>query len=74
MLENGFPINVTVDDDLREREITGLFYYLNQFNLVRGLLISWNKFDTIRQNGKEVRIIPLWLFLAKQKKELVESL
>ncbi len=69
-LGNGFPINVTMDDALPERETTGLFYYLSQFNLRKGLLVSWNRFDTIEENGRKITVIPLWIFLTKSKDEI----
>ena len=72
VLENGFPINVTYNDDLRERELVGLFYYLSQFNQKRGMLISMNKFDRIEQDDHKVLILPLWIFLLKTRQEVDE--
>jgi uncharacterized protein len=71
VLEHGFPVNVTAEDRLREREITGLLFFLNQFNRSHGLLISWNKLETIQDGDRTIVVIPLWLFLIKTKEQIL---
>ena len=72
VLGNGFPINVTIKDDWDEREINGLLYFMTQFNIRRGILITWNKFTAVRENDKKIQVLPLWLFLLKSKQEISE--
>ncbi|NIA29081.1 MAG: AAA family ATPase [Actinobacteria bacterium] len=74
VLGNGFPINVTAQDELEEREINGLLYYMTQFNQPRGLLISWNHFTQTEENERKILVLPLWLFLLKSRQEIAALL
>ena len=74
VLGNGFPVNVTAQDELEEREINGLLYYMTQFNQPRGLLISWNHFTEIEENDRKILVLPLWLFLLKSRQEIMALL
>jgi len=71
VLGNGFPINVTAQDELEEQEINGLLYYMTQFNQPRGLLISWNHFTEIKENERKILVLPLWMFLLKSRQEIM---
>lgn len=67
ILKDGLPVNVTATDDIPGREINSLLDYLVSFNRTRGLLVSWNTFDTLYENDKKISIIPLWYFLLREK-------
>ncbi|NIS37769.1 DUF4143 domain-containing protein, partial [Candidatus Saccharibacteria bacterium] len=71
VLEDGFPIGIVVDKMDTDKEIYRLFYYMNQHNLNKGLLISWNKLQIMEENERKILILPLWLFLTKSQEDVM---
>ena len=70
VLPDGYPVQVAVNEGEIERAVSNLFYYLNQHNQPRGLLVSWNKLQILEENERTVVICPLWIFLSKDENEV----
>lgn len=49
-----------LNDDNKERELSGLMEALNQFNLKEGIIFTFNQEDELMQNGKKIIVLPLW--------------
>ncbi len=59
-------IQVTVnleDQATRNREVAGLLYALEKYNLKKGLLITMNEDEVLSSGKKTIRILPLWRWL-----------
>ncbi len=65
--ENGpFVANVCYDindPQTRRREINGLVKALNYFDCPQGYLLTGRHEETLRQDGKEIVILPLWKWM-----------
>ena len=47
----------------REREIRGITESLQLYNLKRGIIITYDDEENIKQNGFEINVIPIWKWL-----------
>jgi len=56
-------VNVTYTDDIPEREFEGFLAFDKYAEVVRNILVSKNRFETIDYKGVKIDIVPLWLFL-----------
>lgn len=74
ILDGGFPIAVLGKDSQKEQALQRLFHYMHSHNLPRGLLISWSKLQIIPENGRRILMVPLWIFLAKSRQEIMTYL
>jgi len=67
--ENGQPVNVCYDfydAATREREIKGMLAALNFLGLTEGLILTRDKTEEIKLEGKTIHVEPAWTyFLAK---------
>src|SRR3989344_671751 len=52
-----------LNEDNKEREISGLKDAMNAFNLNKGLLLTNNQEEEISISGKKIKIIPVWKWL-----------
>jgi len=55
-----FDIN---NEDTRDREIKPLIYFLEKFNLKKGLIITAFTEETLKIEGKLIQLIPAWKWL-----------
>jgi len=46
-----------------EREVSALESYLAYSKKKMGIIVTWDKFEKIERNGKEIRFVPLYYFL-----------
>ncbi len=51
-------------EDNRKREIDGLIEALKEFKLDEGLIITFNQEDTLRAEGKRIRLVPAWKWMS----------
>lgn len=66
ILEEKIPLQVSyqLSEPLTfQREVNGLAQYLNHAGSDIGYILTWNETDTLKQNGKKIRILPAWYFL-----------
>jgi predicted AAA+ superfamily ATPase len=49
----------------RKREIEGLKYAMNRFNLDEGIIITIDAEETIIEDNKKIHVIPYWKWLLK---------
>ncbi len=49
-----------LNEDNKERELSGLMEALNQFDLKEGIILTFNQEDELTQNGKKIIMLPLW--------------
>jgi hypothetical protein len=47
----------------KEREIKGLLESLNKFKLKEGLIITFDQEEEFEQEGKRIKVIPIWKWL-----------
>ena len=47
----------------KDREISGLVEALNNFKLKRGLILTFDQEDEIKEDGKIIKILPIWIWL-----------
>ena len=51
----------------REREIKGILESLNKFRLKEGLIITSDQSEEFEQEGKKIKVIPIWKWLLEIK-------
>ncbi len=49
-----------LNDDNKERELSGLVEALEKFNLEEGLILTYDQEDELNVSGKTIRIKPVW--------------
>lgn len=55
--------NVSYTSELPDREITGTVEGLQEFNALKGLVLTKNHFETKAVDGKTIECVPLWVWL-----------
>ncbi len=71
--ENGVPFNLFLSNQISQRKLRALFYFLHHYNLERGYLFSLNLIKKVEENGKTIFVLPLWAVLLHSS-ELLEHL
>lgn len=54
------------DQGTRKREMEGLLEALKEFHLERGTILTYDETESITGEGKEIEVVPLWLWLLKR--------
>lgn len=52
-----------LNEDNKNREISGLIEPLEKFQLKEGLILTYNQTDELRSGNKTVKVLPLWKWL-----------
>lgn len=66
------PIEVKYQEEIRERDLKGLFFFMEQNHLKEGLVISKNLEKISLFEGKKISFVPLWKWLLGDvKKDIV---
>ncbi len=66
LLDDTIPLQVSydiTDTTTFEREIQGLFRFLQHAGSKMGYLLTWNDLDTIQKEGITIEVLPAWYFL-----------
>ena len=66
LLEGGIPVQVSYrlsEPVTFEREVKALVNFLEYSGSDVGYIITWNEADTIKRDGKTIKILPAWYFL-----------
>ncbi len=58
-----------LNEENREREIEGLTEAIEKFKLKEGLLLTNNKEEELKLNGKKIVIKPVWKWLLEEKQQ-----
>lgn len=58
-----FQVCFELNDKNKEREISGLLECCNALNKKEGILLSYDQEETLKSNGLNIRIIPVWKWL-----------
>jgi len=61
--EKILPIEIKYKNNVSEKELKGLFSFIEKFKLKKGVVITKDLLDEKRINGKDILFIPVWLFL-----------
>ncbi len=72
--ENGQPTNVCLDfhePATRTREIKGLAAALQFLDLPEGQILTWDKSEEIRVEGKTVQVMPAWRYFLNSENHAV---
>lgn len=56
-----------LNEDNREREISGLSEAMDKFKLNKGLLLTNNQEEEIKVGGKRIKVMPIWKWLLEAK-------
>lgn len=62
-IKQAFQVCYTITQKNKERELQGLLEAMKDYNLSRGVILTYNQNDTIRTKGKEIAITPVWRWL-----------
>lgn len=70
IVKSGFEVIMAVqvtkslkDPDTKKRELRGLIEAMNTHNLKNGIIITENESDELEDNGREIQIIPAYVWL-----------
>ncbi len=66
---NAIQVCYDLDEDNREREISGLKEAMDKFKVKEGLLLTNNQEDSLRIGRKKVKVIPVWKWLLEERKQ-----
>lgn len=59
-----FQVTLTVSDsETRKREISGLVEAMETYSLTEGVILTMEDKETINENGKTIKILPVWEWL-----------
>ncbi|MFH1225294.1 MAG: ATP-binding protein [Candidatus Diapherotrites archaeon] len=53
----------SINDDNKEREISGLLEALEKFNLKKGVIVTHGQEDAIKERGKSIAVKPAWKWM-----------
>jgi len=51
------------DEEVKKREISGLVEAMKAYNLQEGVILTENKQDTMKVDGFQIIVIPIWKWL-----------
>ncbi len=57
------PIEVKFKSKVDKKELKGLFSFMDKYNCKNGIVVTKNSLDSIESEGKEIHMVPIWLFL-----------
>ena len=57
------PIEVKYQSSISRSDYKGLLTFMEKFHVKKGILVTRDLLDVHNINGKEIRLIPVWLFL-----------
>ena len=66
VIEDLIQVCFELNPENTPREVRGLLDAMNYFKKVSGTIITLNQQDEIRQEGKQIHVVPAWQFLANQ--------
>ena len=64
---NAIQVCYDLNEDNREREISGLKEAMNKFKLNEGLLLTNSQEEEIKIENKEIKVVPVWKWLLEEK-------
>lgn len=56
-----------LNEENKEREISGLIEPLDKFKLKQGLILTFNQDDEFKIKGKTIKVLPVWKWLLESK-------
>lgn len=60
---NAIQVCYEINNSNKEREFSGLFEALDEFNLKKGLILTYDQHYTEKSKGREINVIPMWKWL-----------
>lgn len=61
--ESTIPIEVKYKEEIRKRDMKGLFEFMEKHEVEKAVVVSKEKWDSKRYDDKEVIFVPAWLFI-----------
>ena len=55
------------DVDTEKRELKGLLTAMKKFNLQNGVILTLDEENTIKVDGKCIKVVPIWKWLLEDK-------
>ena len=62
-----YQVCYELTDDNKERELRGLLEALQEFKLAEGLLLTFDQEDSFVIDGKKIKAMPAWKWMAREK-------
>ena len=62
---NGELIQVTYDDEIKEREFRGLIKASSELGVRKLTIVTWDREEEVEIEGKKISLIPLWKYLLR---------
>ncbi|MEW6328751.1 MAG: ATP-binding protein [Candidatus Micrarchaeota archaeon] len=59
-IKEAIQVCYELNEDNREREIGGLFEALERFGLEKGLILTYDQEDELKEAGKRIKVQPVW--------------
>jgi len=54
-----------LNEETKDREIKGLIEAMNKFNLIKGIIITFDKEDSFVLAKKKIKVVPVWKWLLR---------
>ena len=67
-IKKAIQVTESLSQNNREREVKGIIEALNNFNLEKGLILTEDSYDTIKEDGKTIEAKPVWHWLLETEK------
>ncbi|MEF8874807.1 MAG: DUF4143 domain-containing protein, partial [Candidatus Thermoplasmatota archaeon] len=61
--ESTIPIEVKYKEEIRKRDLKGLFEFMEKHEVEKAIVVSKKKWDSETYEDKEVIFVPAWLFI-----------
>jgi hypothetical protein len=62
-IEQAIQVCYNLNQDNREREFAGLLDAMEEHKLREGLVLTHNQADELKQNGKTIKVLPVWRWM-----------
>jgi len=70
---NVMPIEVKNKTETDKHDTRNMKYFLEKYNLNRGIVLYNGKYDEIKVNGKTIIMMPLWKWLIEKSKAMTDK-
>ena len=62
-IKESIQVCYDLNEDNREREMSGLIEALEKFNLNKGLILTYKQEDELKIKNKKIKVLPVWKWL-----------
>ena len=69
-VEMAIQICYHLNDDNMHREVNGLSEAMNEFELSKGFIFTFNQKDTLEKEGKKIYLLPVWEWMNNEMQQI----